>query len=177
MKKKLFTEIPKIKGGRLVLKGVTPKDEPMLRDMVEDPEVYRYLPTFLYEKKYEDLSYVISHLYDECLQESLILGIYMEDELCGLIELYGYRDPIHKISIGYRLRRKFWGLGVAPEAAALLIRYLYEETDIEIITASIMSENSASARAAEKNGFSLVVKGAKEDWGFEEPVTVDKWIR
>ena len=33
------------------------------------------------------------------------------------------------------------------------------------------------ARALERNGFDLVVHAVPEDWGFETPVLVDKWIR
>ena len=58
-----------------------------------------------------------------------------------------------------------------------MIRYLYEETDIEIITGSTMVENRASAHVLEKNGFDLVVTGADEDWGYEKPTPTDKWIR
>ena len=40
-----------------------------------------------------------------------------------------------------------------------------------------MVENKASAKVLIKNGFALVVSGAKEDWGYPEPTIVDKWIR
>ena len=58
-----------------------------------------------------------------------------------------------------------------------MVRYLYEETDIEIITSSVMVGNTGSRIVAEKNGFDLVVHNAEEDWGFPEPVKVDKFIR
>ena len=173
---KLFDEIPCLQGKRVTLKRVMPEDEPGLRDLVNSEAVYRYLPTFLYEKKYEDLNYVISHLYD-CLQEAMILGVYVEGEFAGLVEFYGYRDPIHKISVGYRLREKFWGKGIATEALSLMISYLYGQMDIEIITASTMVENKASAAVLRKNGFKLVSHAAEEDWGYDEPTIADKWIR
>ena len=176
-RKKLFTEIPHLRGERLELKRVQPADAPALAELTADTDVYRYLPTFLFEKKYEDAGYVIDHLYDECLKDSIILGIYLKGEFCGLIELYGYRDPIHKISVGYRLLKRCWGRGIASEALGMIIRYLYDETDIEIITASTMPENHASANVLRKNGFSLVVHAADEDWGYEAPTPTDKWIR
>ena len=40
-----------------------------------------------------------------------------------------------------------------------------------------MVENLASARVLTKNGFSLVVRGAEEDWGYPQPTAADKWIR
>ena len=100
VKKKLFSEIPFLKGTRLTLRRLTRADQSGLQELVDSPRVYRYLPTFLFEQKYPDVGYVIDHLYDECWKESIILGVFMEDEFCGLAEMYGYRDPIHKISVG-----------------------------------------------------------------------------
>ena len=177
MRKKLFSEIPYLKGDRLTLHGLTQKDAAALQELVDSPVVYRYLPTFLFEKRYEDVRTVIARLYDECWKESIILGVFRQDEFCGLAELYGFRDPIHKISVGYRLLDRYWGRGIASEALGLMVDYLYQETDIEIITASSMVENQASANVLRRNGFQLVVHGAEEDWGYEAPVIADKWIR
>ena len=128
MRKKLFTEIPELSGKRLCLRGLKQEDADGLKELVEDPEVYRYLPTFLFEKQYADVRYVIEHLYQECFQESIILGIFRNGEFCGLAEMYGYRDPIHKVSVGYRLLRRCWGQGIASEALGLMIDYLYQES-------------------------------------------------
>ena len=177
MKKKLFSEIPHLQGRRLELKELTLNDAPALQELVDSDRVYRYLPTFLFEKKYDDVATVIGRLYDECWQDSIILGVFRDGSFCGLAEMYGYRDPIHKISVGYRLLERCWGQGIAGEALGLMIDYLYNETDIEIITASTMVENLASAAVLMKNGFSLVVHAVGEDWGYEQPTIADKWIR
>ena len=175
--KKLFSEIPYLESERLVLRALGESDADSLRELVNSPGVYRYLPTFLFEQKYEDIHYVIRHLYDECFQESIILGIFLKGEFCGLGEFYGYREPIHKISVGYRLLERCWGKGIATESLKRMVDYLYGETDIEIITASTMIENHASANVLRKNGFSLVVHAVGEDWGYPEPTISDKWIR
>ena len=96
---------------------------------------------------------------------------------CGIAEMYGFRDEIHKISVGYRLLERFWGQGIATKALGLMIDYLYNETDIEIITASTMVENRASAKVLLKNGFELVASGVGEDWGYGGPTAADKRIR
>ena len=177
MKKKLFSEIPDLRGTRLKLKRLTLEHAEALRELVNSDNVYRYLPTFLFEHKYADVSHVIRRLYDECFRESIILGIFLDGSFCGLAEMYGYRDPIHKISVGYRLLERCWGKGIATEALGIMIDYLYNETDIEIITASTMIENRASARVLTRNGFDLVVHAAEEDWGYDRPTAADKWIR
>ena len=160
-----------------MLRAITLADAAALDKLRQSKAVYRYLPTFLYEQKYENVDDVIRGLYGECLRDSLLLGIYLEGEFCGIAEFYGYRDPIHKISVGYRLSERFWGRGIASETLGAMIRYLYGETDIEIVTASTMVENRASARVLEKNEFTLVVHASPEDWGYEAPTPADKWIR
>ena len=178
---KPFSEIPCLQNDRLCLRKLNGSDTEALQDLIRNERVYRYLPTFLFERQFEDLEEMIGKLYDECFRnkESLILGIYLkaDDELCGLAEFYGYKDHIRKISIGYRLRERYWGQNIATSVVELMIRYLYEKTDIEIITASTMIENKASARVLEKNGFLNVVSSVEEDWGYDKPVLVDKWIR
>lgn len=176
-KKKLFSEIPVLKGERVTLRALTPEDSDGLRELTQSEEVYRYLPAFLFEKKYSDAEYVINHLYDVCLKESLILGVFIDSSFCGLAELYGCRSSLRKVSVGYRFLPRFWGQGIASEALGVIIRYVLNETDIEIITASTMLENTASANVLKKNGFKRVVHAEPENWGFPDPVLTDKWIR
>lgn len=177
MKIKPFDKIPYLQGKRLTIRKLGAADADGVREFTENETVYRYLPTFLYERKYPDVMRVINGLYDECLKDSLILGVFEEDSFCGLAEMYGFTDRIHKISVGYRFMERCWGRGIATETLKLLVDYLYSETDIEIITASTMLENQASARVLKKNGFEMVVHAAPEDWGFNEPTLADKWIR
>lgn len=174
--KKLFSEIPCFQGERIVLRRLTEEDAEPLKELSESPAVNRYLPTFLFEKKYDDSREVIRRLYDECFEESIILGIYEQDRFCGLAEMYGYRPAAYKISVGGRLLEEAWGRGLAKEALRFMIQYLFEETDIRLITASTMIENKISPRVLQANGFHLIMHAVDEDWGFENPVKTDKWM-
>ena len=175
--KRLFSNLPCIQGERILLRPLTEDDAPGLKALTHEKRVYRYLPTFLFELQDDDPLITIRRLYEEGLRESLILGIFRQDCFCGLAEMYGYRQPIHKISIGYRLLEEYWGYGIATETLSLMIGHLLSHTDIEIITASTMIENQASANVLRKNGFDLVVHAVPEDWGYSEPTITDKWIR
>lgn len=178
--KKLFSEIPTLEGNGITLGPVIESDAPALQELMDNENVYRYLPTFLFEKRFEDARDAVNQFYGELFEskESLILGIREvgDGSFCGLAEFYGLRDDVHKISIGYRLRESCWGHGVATRAVALMVGYLYGQTDIEIITASTMVENYASARVLEKNDFIRTARGVEEDWGFELPTIADKWF-
>lgn len=174
--KKLFSEIPTIKGERVTLRAMTLDDADGLRELTEDEEVYRYLPTFLYEKQH-DAEYTIRHLYDECIKSALILGVYVDGEWCGLAEIYGYRAALHKVSVGNRLLRRWWGKGVSTEVLGLMTKYLLEETDVQIITASTMAKNQASANVMRKNGFRRLSYTVLEKWGYTKPILTEKWVR
>lgn len=174
--KELFPFPPVLAGDGLCLRPLTLSDIQGLQKLTQEEAVYRYLPTFLFEKKY-DPAEVIRRLYEEGLESSLILGAFSGDRFCGLAEIYGYRAPIRKASVGYRLLQEEWGKGIATEALGIMIRELLENRGIEIITASTMIENRASAHVLEKNGFTLVNHAVDEDWGYAEPTPADKWIR
>ncbi len=143
--KNLFSDIPELRGERVLLRKLTDDDADGLAALKSSPSVYRYLPTFLFEQKYDDPHTVIPRLYHEGLEQSLILDVFMNGRFCGLAEMYGYREPIRKISVGYRLQEACWGQGIATEALRLMIGELIMERKIEIITASTMVENQASA--------------------------------
>lgn len=179
-RKKLFGSIPRIEGDKVVLDRVVDSDADALRDLIDNPHVQRCLPTYLFEKQRDDVHETIRLLYGDLFanEESLILAIRVKDtgELAGLAEFYGLRDRLHKISIGSRLRECFWRCGFATETVKLMVDYLYGETDIEIITASVMVENTASAHVLEKCDFIRTARNVEEDWGFDKPVIVDKFF-
>ncbi len=181
MKIKLFEEIPCLESDRLKIRRLDHENIPSLKELIENDKVYRYLPTFLFEKQFDDLKEMIDRLYSNYFdsKESIILGIYPKEEnrLCGLAEFYGFKDHVHKISVGYRLLERHWGKGIATQTVSMMVDYLYQKTDIEIITASTMIENIASAHVLEKNDFLKVVSAVEEDWGYDKPTIVDKWIR
>ncbi len=172
----LFREAPVLRGRELILRPLVLSDAEDLRRLCQQDAVYRYLPTYLFEKKYE-ASEVITRLYKEGLKDSLILGVFQENCFCGLAEFYSYRAPIHKASVGYRLLQEKWGKGIATETLGVMVQELLTHRGIEIITASTMIENKASGRVLEKNGFLLVDHAVEENWGFPEPTIADKWLK
>ena len=179
-RKRLFSEVPTIEGERVVLDRVVDGDADALRDLIENPTVQRYLPANLFENQRDDVNETIGLLYGDIFEnrESLILAIRDKEtgELAGLAEFYGLRDKLHKVSVGNRLRERYWDKGFASEATSLMVRYLYGETDIEIITASSRVENEAAAHVLEKADFIRTSRFVEEDWGFPEPTLVDKWF-
>ncbi|MBQ7264537.1 MAG: GNAT family N-acetyltransferase [Firmicutes bacterium] len=171
----IFKEIPYIISGDIVIKKIEEKDVTDIKEMTEDKSVYRYVPAFIFEKKHIDEKKLVEALYTECISEgSLILGVYFKEEFCGLAEFYGYRKEYNKISIGYRSKKQYWGRGLATEATILMIEYVFNNTEAELITATVMKGNKASEAALAKCGFTKAME-TEEDWGLENKVSVSKW--
>ena len=178
---KLFDVFPYLESDRLILREWNLADAPALEEIIRDPEVYRFLPTFLYEQSCEDTAEMIARAREKCFDthESILLGICLRNDathLIGIAEIYNYEPEKEKASIGYRLNRQFWGKGIASETTALLVKYLTERTDVRKITAHVMAQNAASGRVLEKNGFVLRWTGLREDWGRGEPVRINKYM-
>ncbi|MBQ1386115.1 MAG: GNAT family N-acetyltransferase [Erysipelotrichales bacterium] len=177
--KNLFDEIPQICSKEICLKEIREEDADAVREMTENDNVYRYLPTFLFERQYSDTKEMIRALYAEHFRakDTLILGIYLREEdcFCGIAEVYGYKPERRKACIGYRLSERYWGKGIATKTARLLTRYLLEETDITEIEASVMMGNPASERVLEKAGFRRTAVNVEEDWGFGSLTLANNW--
>ena len=177
---RLFDEIPRLEGKSIVLDKVMQSDAPGLQELVDSKTVYRYLPTFLFEKQHDDVRETIDLLYRDLFtnKESLILCVRSKHDgaFCGFAECYGLREELNKISIGYRLLERCWGHGIASQAVSLMVNYLYDQTNIELITASTMVENIASAQVLRKNGFICTTHAVEEDWGYDTPTIADKWF-
>ncbi|MBQ3273475.1 MAG: GNAT family N-acetyltransferase [Solobacterium sp.] len=178
---KLFDEYPLLTDGRILLRKIVLSDAEALQALRMDQEVYRYLPTFLYEQKYEDVYEVIGRMDEECFRtkESILLAVCLADQpdtLCGIAEIYAWEPWRRKASIGYRLRREYWGRGIATAAARLLKDYLFRTVYLNTVTAHVMSANRASAAVLIKAGFPERYSDVIEDWGLGVPVLVDKYV-
>ena len=181
MKLAPFDEMPHIEGEHVILREMCAADAPALAEFARSEAVYRLLPTFLYEHKYDDAAYAIEHMRAECFdtKESILLAICLReapDALVGIAEIYALEEGKPKVSIGYRIAQPYWGRGIATEVVSLLKGYLLDQTTTRTITAHVMEENVASARALAKNGFLPLFTVCVEDWGRDEPVLVDKYV-
>ncbi len=176
----LFEEYPVIADDKIVIRKMTDADADALAEMCAQEEVYRYVPTFLYEQRYEDKHEVIAKMDAECFEtkESLLLGVYLKEDgaFTGIAEFYAYEPKRRKCSMGLRLRREYWGRKIAAHAEPLMIDYLLNRANIRVITGHVMQANKASEAAALKSGFEKKYCGILEDWGFAEPVLIDKYV-
>ena len=64
-------------------------------------------------------------------------------------------------TLGYVLSKSYWGKGLMPEAVNAVIKYLFDNTEIEAIAISHFKHNEQSKRVIEKVGFIHVMDGTQ----------------
>ncbi len=64
-------------------------------------------------------------------------------------------DALQGREIGYVLSKDYWGQGLMPEAVQEVIRYLFEEEQLDVIFCGFFKRNNQSSRVQEKCGFSF----------------------
>jgi len=74
-RKKLFSEIPRIEGERIILDRVVDADADALRDLIDNPFAQRYLPTYLFEKQFNDAHEAIRLLYGNLFENKVSIRL------------------------------------------------------------------------------------------------------
>lgn len=67
-------------------------------------------------------------------------------------ELPEYSDMLGR-EIGYVLSKDYWGRGLMPEAVCAVVKYLFEQVNLDFIACGHFTDNNRSMRVQEKCGF------------------------
>ncbi len=177
----LFEEMPRLEGEHVIVREMVASDAPALEQLAAEQEVYRYLPTFLFEQQYDDKRVAIESIRPEYFEthQSILLAVCFRetpDQMVGIAEIYNYHAEERKVSVGLRLLSDWWNCGIATETSMLLKEYLIERVQLNTITAHTMVENEFSGRVLTKTGFEKCGCNLLEDWGRDEPVLADKYV-
>lgn len=138
----------KITTPRLFLKHLCVADAPNVWKWASDDDVTRYLifPTYT---SLRDLEKWL----ESTLSSQTLFGICVDDgTLIGSIDCT-FNEKVGKHSLGYCLRKDFWGKGYGTEAALALLGYVAEKFSAKDFCVSHALQNYASQRVIEKCGF------------------------
>lgn len=146
---------------RLLFRQFTMDDADLLVDLDSDPEVMRYLTGGAPTPKER----IQSDILPTFVHSSLPLegfGVWAmtaktDSTFVGWVAFRPVNagDPT-EVSLGYRLRRSAWGLGLATEAAQRLIYNGFTRLGVQRVVATTYEYNWASRRVMEKVGMILV---------------------
>jgi RimJ/RimL family protein N-acetyltransferase len=146
-------DAPELETARLVLRPLSGADLDAAHRVSNDPLVQRYL--------WDDEP--VKDAIEDAISRSLntfaelgfgLFGVRLragDDELigyCGLLRI----ETAEKVELLYALLPRWWGKGLATEAARVCLRFAFEEADLARVVAGVDPPNTASLRVIEKLG-------------------------
>ena len=166
-----FTPFPTIKTERLILRQLTITDDKEIFALRSDPDVEKYLERPKTET-IDDARAFISNINVGIKNNDWIFwAICLDDnpELIGTICLWNISPRDSKAEIGYELLPRYQGKGIMQEAFMEVIRYGFDEIQLDLIEAVVHRDNFKSIRLLDRNGF--IIKGRLNE--FEPDVKGD----
>jgi ribosomal-protein-alanine N-acetyltransferase len=145
---------PELHAKRFLLQQILPQDQPFIFEGLSHPQVIPY-----YGVQYKTLEETSAQMqyYSQLQKEGNGMWWKIVDrwtyEKVGAIGFNNYNAQHRKCEVGYWLLPQHWGNGIIPEVLPNVIAYLFEEKAVHRIEALVELENTASARVAEKAGF------------------------
>ena len=143
---------------RPLLRPLVPADVQLLFDLDSDPEVMRYInggQTSSMEYIVEcAIPCMLSYLRDTGRPAFWIAIEKASMAFIGWFHLRSWESNPEYLELGYRLRRTYWGKGLATEGCKRLLSVGFYDRACPRIVALVMPENRASTRVMEKIGLS-----------------------
>lgn len=105
-----------------------------------------------------------------------------DNQFMGEIALVQYNEKYNAIQLGYHLGKAFRGNGYMQEALARILKFAFEELDLNQVYALILNDNLSSQKVAKSNNleYSRTIERYK-DGVYKGPIdkykiTKDKWL-
>ena len=151
---KRVASIPALETERLRLRPFTLDDEAAVFALVSDPEVARFVRFEAHRTPAETRWFLESVERHYRRGDPFAWAIVRRDDdrligSCGFVSQAGERQSAE---IGYWLGKPYWGQGYAVEAAQALVRFGFEQMDLERVEAKCFLENRPGQRVIEKLG-------------------------
>jgi len=154
---------------RLLLRHLVMDDLDALFALYRDEEIRRYFPEGIltYEETKEELEWFL-HGHPSHPELGLWATIYKETGQfigrCGLLPWT--IDGHDEVEVAYLIDKKYWGRGLATEAAQALVHYGFEHLNLSRLICLIDQDNQASIRVATKIGMIFEKEGEDEKGPF-----------
>lgn len=149
------TPFPILETNRLILRQVTTEDANSLLMYLSNKDVTMHMGVAPF-KSIDDALDEISW-YQSILEKKTGIrwGITLKGQAevigsCGFLNLASQH---HRSEIGIELSKEYWGKGIASEAFEAVIKYGFEQMDLQRIEALIEPPNIPSQKLTEKQGF------------------------
>ena len=138
---------------RLLLRNITLHDKEEMFKLHTDPSVQKYTGEPLVESMEEMEQIIRARINNYKKYGYGRWATFLKNgmQFVGWAGL-DYLPEFDEIDLGYRFFPKYWGSGIATEVSHAILKYGFDELNLNRIIAIAMKENKASTRVMEKVG-------------------------
>jgi RimJ/RimL family protein N-acetyltransferase len=144
---------------RVYLREFVLSDEDHLLNLDSDPEVMKYLTGGKATTR-DSIQRMMTRVHSELKKHDGKFGVWAAIEketesFMGWFHLFPPRDELDntkKLFLGYRLQKKYWGLGYATEVSTKLIEKAFKDFNADEVFAQSMKANLDSQKVMTKIG-------------------------
>jgi [ribosomal protein S5]-alanine N-acetyltransferase len=145
---------------RLTLRYITSRDAEALMPILGDAEVMQFSIIGVHSPK--QIKQFIEQRLISYMEYGFGLYAVVHKQNQELIGYCGFFiqsiEQQKEVEVGYRLAQKYWGQGLATEAAKAVVEYGQQRFNFQRFVCLIETENSRSIRVANKLGMTLEKK-------------------
>lgn len=146
---------------RLILREILPTDVDGFFELDADPDVHRYLAGQPVQNKQQAVD-AIQFIRQQYIDNGIGRWAVIDKKTNAFMGWAGLKliteiinDHINFLDLGYRLIKKYWGQGIATEAAHASLKYAFETLQANEVYAHAHAENTGSNRVLTKVGLTL----------------------
>jgi ribosomal-protein-alanine N-acetyltransferase len=163
-----FQIFPQIETQNLLLRRIHPSDASALFKTLSDDEVTRFYDDDAYTDTSQARDQIEAWEKGFRSKGCIRWGITNKQKgnVIGSCGFHGFHSWNQRASIGYELARNYWRQGIMTEALSAILKFGFDELELNRIEAVVMPENTGSIIMLEKLGFrneGLLVE--YEKWG------------
>jgi ribosomal-protein-alanine N-acetyltransferase len=162
-----FSTFPVLRTERLTLRKLLRSDAPDVLVFRGDWEVQKYNGRVFQNVK--EVEALIEELHTEyAAQVGINWAVTLTNRgtVLGLFSLHHWSKYHRRAEAGYDLARAYWGQGIASEALRAILRFGFEQLNLNRIYAGTIADNHESVRLLERLGFQR--EGTRRQHSWEE---------
>ena len=148
-------EFPVLETDRLILRQVTNDDAKSLLTYFSDTDVMKYYglePFKSIDDVLDEISWYKS-LFEKGTGIRWGISLKGSDKIIGSCGFFNRAVEHSRTEIGYELSKEYWGKGIAGEALESVVKYGFQNLQLERIEALVEPANLASLKLLDKIGF------------------------
>lgn len=148
-------KFPILETNRLVLREITPEDAESIFNYLSDKEVMKYYGLEPFQSVNDALDEISWYQSIRENSTGIRWGITLKgkDEVIGSCGYLNIIPQHYRSDIGFELSKDYWGQGIAQESIEAIIKYGFEQLNLQRIQALIEPPNEASQKLVERQGF------------------------